>query len=70
MQLALNQSNRGGSTFLGCQIIGDTMKAFGSKRTYHDCRVYRAGYGKKILFTTGVKSRKHGRKAVVLLDES
>jgi hypothetical protein len=38
------------------------MKAFGSKRTYHDCRVYRAGNGKKILFTTGVKSKKSGRK--------
>jgi hypothetical protein len=38
------------------------MKAFGSKRTYHDCRVYRAGSGKKILFTTGVKSKKNGRK--------
>lgn len=38
------------------------MKAFGSKRTYHDCRVYRAGNGKKILFTVGVKSRKSGRK--------
>jgi len=38
------------------------MKAFGSKRCYHDCRVYRAGFGKKILFTIGVKSRKSGRK--------
>ena len=39
------------------------MRAFGSKRTYHDdCRVYQAGNGKKILFTVGVKSRKAGRK--------
>ena len=38
------------------------MKAFGSKRTYHDCRVYRAGLGKKTLFTIGVKSKKSGRK--------
>ena len=38
------------------------MKAFGSKRTYRDCRVYRAGNGKKILFTIGVKSKKSGRK--------
>jgi hypothetical protein len=38
------------------------MKAFGSKRAYHDCRVYRAGNGKKILFTVGVKSKKAGRK--------
>lgn len=38
------------------------MKAFGNvKRTYHDCRVYRAGSGKKILFTVGIKNRKAGR---------
>jgi hypothetical protein len=40
------------------------MKAFGAKRTYHDCRVYQAGNGKKILFTVGVKNRKLGRKQV------
>jgi hypothetical protein len=38
------------------------MKAFGSKRTYHECRVIRAGRGKKILFLVGVKSKKRGRK--------
>jgi hypothetical protein len=38
------------------------MKAYGSKRTYHDARVVQAGNGKKIKFTTGVKSRKQGRK--------
>lgn len=38
------------------------MKAYGSKRTYHDCRVYRAGRNRKILFTTGVKNRKLNRK--------
>ena len=38
------------------------MKALGSKRTYHDCRVYRAGSNKKVLFTTGVKSKKLGRR--------
>jgi hypothetical protein len=38
------------------------MKAYGSKRGYHDCRVVQAGRGKKIKFTIGVKSRKSGRK--------
>jgi hypothetical protein len=38
------------------------MKAFGSKRCYHDCRVVQVGNGKKIKFTVGVKSRKSGRK--------
>jgi hypothetical protein len=38
------------------------MKAFGSKRCRHDCRVIQAGRGKKIKFTIGVKSRKSGRK--------
>ena len=38
------------------------MKAFGSKRCYHDCRVVQAGNGKKIKFTVGVKNRKSGRK--------
>jgi hypothetical protein len=67
-QLPLTQYQRRGSTFIAFQLIGDTVKAFGSKRAYHDCRVYRAGRGKKILFTTGVKSRKHGRKTVILQD--
>lgn len=40
------------------------MKAFGSKRCYHDCRVVRAARGKKILFIVGVKNRKAGRKVV------
>lgn len=38
------------------------MKAYGCKRTLHDCRVYQAGNGKKILFTTGVKNKKLGRQ--------
>ena len=38
------------------------MRAYGSKRCYHDCRVVQAGNGKKIKFTVGVKSRKSGRK--------
>jgi len=38
------------------------MKAFGSKRCLHDCRVVQAGRGKKIKFTIGVKSRKNGRR--------
>ena len=39
------------------------MKAFGAtKRTYHDCRVYQAGSGKKVKFTVGIKNRKLGRK--------
>lgn len=37
------------------------MRAYGSKRTLHDCRVFQAGFGKKILFTTGVKNKKFGR---------
>jgi hypothetical protein len=38
------------------------MKAFGSiKRTYHNCRVYRVGDNKKILFTVGIKNRKSAR---------
>ena len=39
------------------------MRAYGSKRCYHDCRVTQAGNGKKIKFTIGVKSRKNGRKS-------
>ena len=31
------------------------MKAFGSKRCLHDCRVVQAGNGKKVKFTFGVK---------------
>lgn len=42
------------------------MKAFGSKRKHIDVRVYRAGNGKKILYTIGVKSRKLGRRIVDL----
>lgn len=40
------------------------MKAYGSenKRTRHDCRVYRAGGGRKILYTVGVKARKAARR--------
>jgi hypothetical protein len=38
------------------------MKAFGSKRCLHDCRVVKAGNGKKIKFTVSVKNRKAGRK--------
>ena len=38
------------------------MRAYGSKRGYHNCRVVQAGDGKKIKFTVGVKSRKSGRK--------
>jgi hypothetical protein len=38
------------------------MKAYGSKRCYHACRVVQAGNGKKIKFVVGVKSRKSGRK--------
>lgn len=40
------------------------MRAFGTahKRTRHDCRVYRAGNGRKILYTVGVKARKAGRR--------
>ena len=38
------------------------MRAYGSKRSYHLCRVVQAGNGKKIKFTVGVKSRKSGRK--------
>lgn len=38
------------------------MRAYGSKRCLHDCRVYRAGWGRKIRYTVGVKSNKHGRK--------
>lgn len=39
------------------------MQMFGSevKRTYHECRVVAAGFGKKIKFTVGVKNRKIGR---------
>jgi hypothetical protein len=38
------------------------MRAFGSNRSYHLCRVVQAGRGKKIKFTIVVKSRKSGRK--------
>ena len=40
------------------------MLQFGSanKRTYHNCRVYSAGQGKKIKFKFGVKNRKSDRK--------
>jgi hypothetical protein len=38
------------------------MIAYGSKRCRHDCRVYRAGLGRKILYTVGVKSKKYGRR--------
>lgn len=38
------------------------MKAFGSVRCMRDCRVYRAGFGRKVSFTIGVKSKKFGRK--------
>jgi hypothetical protein len=48
---------------------GIDMRAFGSKRTYHDCRVYRAGNGKKILFTVDVKSKKSGRKFIIELTD-
>lgn len=39
------------------------MRMFGTecKRTYHECRVVAAGFGKKIKFTVGVKNRKIGR---------
>ena len=40
------------------------MRAYGDKRTYHGCRVRRAGWGRKILFRCGVKSRKLGRRWV------
>ena len=40
------------------------MLQFGieNKRTYHDCRVYSAGHGKKIKFTIVAKNRKADRK--------
>jgi hypothetical protein len=38
------------------------MKAYGNKRCLHDCRVYRAGDGRKIKYTVGVKSKKYGRR--------
>lgn len=41
---------------------GNTMKAFGSVRAYHKCRVTRAGFGKKIRVAIFVKSRKAGRR--------
>lgn len=41
------------------------MRAFGSRRTTGKCRVYRAGWGKKILFTVRVKNRKADRQAKV-----
>lgn len=38
------------------------MRAFGNiKRTYHECKVYRAGFGKKVRFTIGIKNRKAER---------
>lgn len=37
------------------------MKAFGLKRTYGDCRVIRAGWGRKIKVKLFVKSHKFGR---------
>jgi hypothetical protein len=37
------------------------MKAFGSVRTYHKCRVTRAGDGKKIRVAIFVKNRKAER---------
>jgi hypothetical protein len=43
------------------------MRAYGSKRCYHDCRVYQAGNGKKIKFVVGVKNRKHDRKKLYQL---
>ena len=42
------------------------MRAYGSKRCYHRCKVVKAGNGKKIEFTLGVKSRKLGRQLVVV----
>ena len=38
------------------------MKAFGSTRTYDKCRVFRAGFGKKIAVRVFVKNRKLGRR--------
>lgn len=40
------------------------MLQFGieNKRTYHDCRVYSAGHGKKIKFKIVAKNRKADRK--------
>jgi hypothetical protein len=40
------------------------MKAFGSVRTYHKCRVTRAGFGKKIRVAIFVKNRKAGRSRI------
>jgi len=38
------------------------MKAFGFTRTHARCRVYRAGFGKKIAFSIHVKNHKRGRR--------
>jgi hypothetical protein len=40
------------------------MKAFGSVRTYHKCRVTCAGFGKKIRVAIFVKNRKAGRSRI------
>ena len=42
------------------------MRAYGNiRRTYHNCRVYQAGHGKKIRFTVGVKNRKAERTQAI-----
>ena len=44
------------------------MKPFGSVRTYHKCRVLRAGFGRKIAVQVFVKNRKAGRRVLPAQD--
>jgi hypothetical protein len=38
------------------------MKAYGFTRTYANCRVLRAGHGRKVSIAIWVKNRKAGRR--------